>query len=109
MRPGKRHASAGEPAKTRRAHTPNFVQGCILVYMSDVLSLRLPSDLKVRLDALSASTKRPASIYVREALENYLEDLEDYYEAVETYQRVSRGAEKTYNLAEVGEVLGLGD
>ncbi|WP_456151101.1 type II toxin-antitoxin system RelB family antitoxin [Actinotignum urinale] len=46
---------------------------------------------------------------MREALENYLEDLEDYYEAVETYQRVSRGAEKTYNLAEVGEVLGLGD
>lgn len=85
------------------------MRGCILVYMSDVLSLRLPSDLKVRLDALSASTKRPASIYVREALENYLEDLEDYYEAVETYQRVSRGAEKTYNLAEVGEVLGLGD
>ncbi|MGV9183312.1 type II toxin-antitoxin system RelB family antitoxin [Arcanobacterium canis] len=58
---------------------------------------------------MSASTKRPASVYVREALDAYLEDLEDYYEAVETLQRVRSGREKTYSLAEVGEILGAGD
>ena len=83
---------------------------CILVYMSsDVLSLRLPKDTKKRLDSLSAQTRRPASVYVREALEKYLDDLEDYYLAAEELDAIRAGKSKTYSLEEVKADLGLDD
>lgn len=72
---------------------------------SGVLSLRLDADLKARLDRLSESTKRPASVYVREALAAYLDDLEDYYEAVEVSQRVRAGKEETVSLEEARREL----
>lgn len=75
--------------------------------MTNVLSLRLPADLKDRLDALSHRTARPASFYVREALDAHLADLEDYYEAEAITQRVRAGEERVYTLEEVGELLGV--
>lgn len=44
-----------------------------------VLSVRLPDDLKSRLDALAASTGRPAAFYVREAVAEHLNELEYAY------------------------------
>ncbi|MDO5049201.1 MAG: ribbon-helix-helix protein, CopG family [Actinomycetaceae bacterium] len=79
----------------------------ILVYMSDVLSLRLPSEIKGRLDRLSAQTRRPASVYVREALEEYLDDLEDYYLAAQEAEDIRAGRSRTYPLEEVKADLGL--
>ena len=82
----------------------------ILVYMSsNVLSLRLPKATKERLDNLSAQTRRPASVYVREALEEYLDDLEDYYLAAEELEAIRAGRSKTYSLGEVKADLGLDD
>lgn len=74
-------------------------------YMSDVLSLRVPNELKERLDRLSADTHRPASWYVREALEKHLEDVEDYYDAVAIYQRIAAGGGNVVSLEEARKEL----
>lgn len=81
----------------------------ILVDMSSsVLSLRLPQELKTRLDRLSDRTQRPAAMYVQEALEAHLEDLEDYYDAVEISQRIRAGEEELISLEDARREL-LGD
>ncbi|MDT3767253.1 ribbon-helix-helix domain-containing protein [Gleimia hominis] len=74
--------------------------------VTDVVSVRLPRDTKRRLDALSERTRRPSAVYVREALEAYLEDLEDYYMAVAALERI-RAGEPTYALEDVKADLGL--
>lgn len=76
---------------------------------SDVLSFRLPQDTIKRLDNLGAQTRRPASDYVREALEKYLDDLEDYYLAAEELEAIRAGKSKIYELEEVKADLGLDD
>jgi RHH-type rel operon transcriptional repressor/antitoxin RelB len=43
------------------------------------VSLRLPDDLKVRLDRLSKLTGRSKTYYMLEAIREKLEDLEDLY------------------------------
>lgn len=60
-------------------------------------SVRLPASIDNRLTHLSALTKRSKSYYIKEALEQYLEDMEDMMIAV---QRLSRD-EPTYTSAEV--------
>lgn len=57
-----------------------------------VVSVRLPDDLKARLDALSASTGRPAAYYVREALVEHLADLEYAYQIRAEAEAIRRGA-----------------
>ncbi|MBK8460981.1 MAG: ribbon-helix-helix protein, CopG family [Micropruina sp.] len=44
-----------------------------------VVSVRLPDDLKARLDRLAEATGRPAAFYVRAALREHLDDLEWAY------------------------------
>lgn len=75
---------------------------------SGVLSLRLPDETKARLDKLSARTRRPASVYVREALDEYLDDLEDYYLGMQSLEQ-TRCTGVTYSLDEMRERLGLQD
>ena len=75
---------------------------------SGVLSLRLPDEIKARLDELSARTRRPASVYVREALDEYLDDLEDYYLGIQSLEQTHRTG-VTYSLDEMRERLGLHD
>jgi RHH-type rel operon transcriptional repressor/antitoxin RelB len=45
-----------------------------------MLSVRLNSDLEKKLDQLSIKTNRSKSFYVKQALENYLNDMDDYFE-----------------------------
>jgi RHH-type rel operon transcriptional repressor/antitoxin RelB len=45
-----------------------------------MLSVRLNSDLEEKLDQLSIKTNRSKSFYVKQALENYLNDMDDYFE-----------------------------
>lgn len=71
------------------------------------VSLRLPDDLKSRLDALSASTGRSKSFYMLEAIAEHLEDLEDYYEAHAIAQDIKSGKTKTIPLAEVMKEYGM--
>ena len=48
-----------------------------------MLSLKLPKELENRLENLAVKTKRSKSFYIREALQQYLEDNEDGYLALE--------------------------
>jgi RHH-type rel operon transcriptional repressor/antitoxin RelB len=57
-----------------------------------VVSVRLSDDLKARLDALSASTGRPAAYYVREALVEHLAELEYAYQIKAEAEAIRRGA-----------------
>jgi len=45
-----------------------------------MLSVRLNSDLEEKLEQLSIKTNRSKSFYVKQALENYLNDMDDYFE-----------------------------
>ena len=72
------------------------VAGTYAVNMSTaVLSVRLPEDLKRRLDDLGSQTGRSATFYVREAVESYIDDLEYAYALKAEAEAVRRGEIKT--------------
>jgi RHH-type rel operon transcriptional repressor/antitoxin RelB len=72
-----------------------------------VVSVRLPDDLKGRLDALSATTGRPAAFYLREALSEHLDDLEHAYGVVARAEAIRAGARDTVPLDDVLTELGV--
>lgn len=66
------------------------------VYMSTaVMSIRVDVNVKDRLDALSASTGRPAAYYVREALLEHLDELEYAYQLRGEAEAIRRGELET--------------
>lgn len=75
--------------------------------MSKQTAVRLPDELNERLMLLARRTGRTASYYLREALEEYIDEMEDIYLAEQTLARVRRGEERTYSLDEVEQDLGL--
>lgn len=70
-------------------------------------SIRLDPKVEQRLDFLSAQTGRTKAYYLRQIIENGLDDLEDYYLATEVLERVRKGQEKVHSSAEVRKDLGL--
>lgn len=72
-----------------------------------VLSVRLPDDMKARLDALAASTGRPAAYYVREAVAEHLSDLEYAYTLKAESEAIRRGEVSTFSLDDVAREIGL--
>ncbi|MCL4498433.1 MAG: ribbon-helix-helix domain-containing protein [Deltaproteobacteria bacterium] len=48
-----------------------------------MLSLKLPKELENRLENLAVKTRRSKSFYIREALQQYLEENEEGYLALE--------------------------
>ncbi len=72
-----------------------------------VVSVRLPDDLKDRLDALSATTGRPAAFYLREALSEHLDDLEHAYGVVARAEAIRAGTRDTVPLDGVLAELGI--
>ncbi len=46
------------------------------------ISVKLPRDVESRLDSLSSATHRPKSYYIREAINQYLEENEDTFIAL---------------------------
>ena len=44
-----------------------------------MLAVRLPEIFEQRIEALAQQTGRTKSFYVREAIQDYLDDMEDYY------------------------------
>ncbi len=72
-------------------------------------SIRLDPVTERRLDRLAARTGRTKAYYLRELIENGLDDLEDYYLADATMERVRKGEEKVYSTAEIRKDLGLDD
>ena len=84
------------------------VAGTYAVNMSTaVLSVRLPEDLKRRLDDLGSQTGRSATFYVREVVESYIDDLEYAYALKAEAEAVRRGEIKTRRLDEITAALGL--
>lgn len=74
-----------------------------------MLTVRLPSDIEERLNALAKATRRPKSFYVREALVRALEDLEDVYLAETAYESFRKSRKPAIPLKEVERDLGLAD
>jgi RHH-type rel operon transcriptional repressor/antitoxin RelB len=72
-------------------------------------SIRLSEKAEQRLDFLAAQTGRTKAFYLRQMIENGLDDLEDYYLAADVLERVRQGKERIYSGAEVRTDLGLDD
>ncbi|WP_216363527.1 type II toxin-antitoxin system RelB family antitoxin [Subtercola boreus] len=72
-----------------------------------VVSVRLPADLKGRLDTLSASTGRPAAFYLREALSEHLDDMEHAYGVLGRAEAIRAGTRDTVPFTDVMTELGI--
>jgi RHH-type rel operon transcriptional repressor/antitoxin RelB len=57
-------------------------------------SVRLSSEIEERLAVLAVKTGRSKAYYLREIIEQGLEDVEDYYLAAEAMERLGRGEDK---------------
>ena len=66
-----------------------------------MLTIRLPAEIKTRLNVLAQATNRSKSFYVREALERSLEDIEDVYLAEAALEKFRASGEKAIPLEEV--------
>jgi len=69
-----------------------------------MLSVRLPQDVEKRLERLAKSTQRPKSFFVKEALNNYLDDMEDLYDVLKRKNAKDRNL---ISLKELEDALGL--
>jgi RHH-type transcriptional regulator, rel operon repressor / antitoxin RelB len=79
------------------------------IVMAKQTAVRLPDETYERLQALAARTGRTATFYIRQAIEEHLEDLEDIYLAERVLEGIERGEIGTRPLKEVMEELGLDD
>ena len=77
--------------------------------MSKLTAARLPDELNERLMALAKRTGHTVSYYIREAIEEHIEDMEDVYLAEQTLEQLRRGEGRTYTLDEVERDLDLAD
>jgi RHH-type rel operon transcriptional repressor/antitoxin RelB len=75
--------------------------------MGTAVSLRLPEDLKVRLDKLAKRTGRSKTYYMVEAISEKLEDLEDLYLAEARTLDLQAGRSRTYTQEEMEKRYGL--
>ena len=62
-----------------------------------MVAVRLPQEIEDRLTVLSEKTGRTKSFYIRQALEEHLEDMEDVYLAEERFKTL----DKTISLDEL--------
>lgn len=73
------------------------------------VSIRLPEDTELRLQALAQATGRTKTFYIRQAIQAHLDELEDIYLAEQRLADFKAGKSHTYSLKEVEDRLGLGD
>ena len=72
-------------------------------------SIRLAPETEQRLDYLASHTGRTKAYYLREILEQGIEEMEDYYLAADALERVRKGKEQVPSSADVRRDLGLDD
>lgn len=82
---------------------------CILPGVVMPTSIRLAPDIEQRLTYLAEHTGRSKAYYLREIIEQGLDDIEDYYLATEVVERVRKGTEPIHSAADVRKELGLDD
>lgn len=71
------------------------------------ISIRLPDETIKRLSRLAEATGRTRTYYIKEALDEYMDDLEDIYLAQKRLEDIRAGRSETYSLEEVGRELGF--
>jgi RHH-type transcriptional regulator, rel operon repressor / antitoxin RelB len=71
--------------------------------------LRLPEELDDRLNHLVHETKRSKSFYIREAIQEYLEEHEDYLLATSSYEDYLKSGKKGLSLNEIKKKYRLDD
>lgn len=72
-------------------------------------SIRLAPETEKRLDYLAAHTGRTKAYYLREIIEQGIDEMEEYYLAAEVLERVRKGQEQVFSAADVRKDLGLDD
>jgi len=72
-------------------------------------SVRLAPETERRLDFLASQTGRTKAYYLREIIEQGLEDIEDYYLGQEVLERIRKGQEAVHSAVDVRRDLDLGD
>ena len=70
-------------------------------------SIRLAPETEQRLDFLASQTGRTKAFYLREMIEQGIEEMEDYYLAADVLARVREGKEQVHSAADVRSDLGL--
>ena len=75
--------------------------------VSNVLNIRLPEEVKNRLEALSRSTGRPIAYHVREAVEWHLDELEWAYDVAARAEAIRAGVRGSRPLDDVARDLGF--
>jgi RHH-type rel operon transcriptional repressor/antitoxin RelB len=70
-------------------------------------SIRLAPETEQRLDHLASQTGRTKAFYLRQIIENGIEEMEDYYLAADVLERVRKGKEQGHSAADVRRDLGL--
>ena len=63
--------------------------------------------MEARLDKLAAATGRSKAYYLRELIEQGMDDLEDAYLGAAVLERIRSGKEQTHSLNDVAAELGL--
>jgi RHH-type rel operon transcriptional repressor/antitoxin RelB len=72
-----------------------------------MIAVRVPAEMEERLTRLSKLTGRSKTFYVREALEEHLDDIEDAYLAERTLEEIRTGKLGTVSLDSLMEDYGL--
>lgn len=72
-------------------------------------SIRLAPETEQRLDYLASHTGRSKAYYLREIIEQGIEQMEDYYLAAGVLERVRKGQESVHAAADVRKDLALDD
>jgi RHH-type rel operon transcriptional repressor/antitoxin RelB len=75
--------------------------------MSRQTAIRLPDETYARLQTLAARTGRTATFYIREAVEEHLQDLEDIYLAEQALIAHQKSGMRALSLDEVSTEFDL--
>lgn len=70
-------------------------------------SIRLAPETEQRLDFLASQTGRTKAFYLRQIIEQGIQDMEDYYLAADVLARIRDGKEQVHSAADVRQDLGL--
>ena len=74
-----------------------------------MMTIRLPENMDKRLSELAKETHRSKSYYVKQAIEEFLEEREDYLLALAAMERFEKGEEKAIPFEEILKKYGMED
>lgn len=72
-----------------------------------MLEIQLPKSIEARLFRFAKETGRSECALVKEALDQYLDDLEDFYLSDKIVQRIRDGSEDVISSEEMTQILDL--